>query len=570
MLILCLSAVAGCTGKPGRVSPIAVREERHQVGILDIGSEALVARVHLIRSAKTSVKVQTFIWKNDAAGRWVMYELIQAAKRGVRVQVLADQLWSEVDAKATAYAATAHANLEIKLYSPAAKRVDPSILRTAGEALLNPLRLNQRMHNKVIVADSSQAIIGGRNIADEYFDCKLGQNFRDRDALVIGPVVADMEASFDAYWAHPLAVSCVDLVDVAAVIRAGKVPRPRTLEEHRIEALHRRFEPYLRPRRVREAIYRPMATVGRVAFIADIPGKNDPERSRASRPLVEAFASAARNARESVLIQTAYLVMSHRGLRIFEELSQRGVPVTVSTNSLASINHWPVYGKYYQQQRQLIRDLGLHIYELKPLPGDIATMWPTYAEIRAQMQKRPGRRAGASVRASSSPDGTTPDLASIPHLCLHSKSFVIDSRIACISSYNLDPRSAELNTEIALLVWDRGFAKRLSDSIAIDMRPANSWVVWKRQRPVGVREFSELFGGLSTLISDLTTVDLWPAQYASCFELRSGAEPLWPGHPDFYAHYEAVGNFPWLPVGNEKRIYVRLFKAFGGVITPVL
>ena len=179
----------------------------------------------------------------------------------------------------------------------------------------------------------------------------------------------------------------------------------------------------------------------------------------------------------------------------------------------------------------------MRLYEFKPLPSDITAF---------------------------------PELDNVPRLCLHAKSLVIDGRIACIGSYNFDPRSANLNTETALLVWDKAFAGRLSESIGVDTRPGNSWVVWKQRRPAAVRAFAALFESLNAVVSGLTTIDLWPAHYTRCFELRPGAKPLPPGHPRFYDHYRAVGNFPGVNMRDGKRVYVGLFKTFGGVVTPVL
>ncbi len=158
----------------------------------------------------------------------------------------------------------------------------------------------------------------------------------------------------------------------------------------------------------------------------------------------------------------------------------------------------------------------------------------------------------------------------IPYFCLHSKSMVIDDELSAIGSYNLDPRSANLNTEAVLLIADRAFAKELVRSIRRDIRPRNSWIVWRRQRGPAARLFGGVLADVGRAEANAGGTDLWPENDASCFALKPGAQPVPPGHKSFYDNYEAVGSFPWVPAGSEKRVCSRLIQAVGEFETPLL
>ncbi len=197
------------------------RSGLHYINILNKGDDALLSIVHLIRNAQKSILIQTFIWSTDESGRFVTDELIEAAKRGVKIKVIIDYLGMSKKLQLIAYLSTIHPNIEIKLYNPVSKRVVPSKLSLIGKVLLDFRSLNQRMHNKVLIVDDRMAISGGRNYQNDYFDRSQTRNFKDRGVLVIGNVVKQMTDSFMQYWAYPLSVSSYDMKDVQLLIKRG-------------------------------------------------------------------------------------------------------------------------------------------------------------------------------------------------------------------------------------------------------------------------------------------------------------------------------------------------------------
>lgn len=541
--------LAGCTSSPcgsiewsldgaagTRVIPTV--EGEHRVRLLNDGFEALVERVRMIRAARESIVLQTFIWKNDEAGRLMLYELLEAARRGVVVRVIADQMFSENDAGDAAFAATAHERLRIKAYNPIAHRVAPTVLASLGELVTGFRDLNQRMHNKILVVDRERAITGGRNVQNAYFDLDPRLNYRDRDVRVVGPVAGEMAASFDDYWTSPLAVPLGELIDVAARIESGEHPNPKNADEMEVAALRTEIDRALLPVAGASTAGLLERTVSRVAFVADLPGKNESAWLDASGRITEQFGGLLCGARKELVIQSPYLVLGDAGAALMDDLRDDDVSILISTNSLAATDSWQTYGMFYQQKRMLLRDLDLDIYEFRPVPlGPVA------------------RRREADEE---------------PFFCLHSKSMVVDDEIAVVGSYNLDPRSGNLNTEVALLVFDPEFAGLLENSIREDLAPDRSWVLGVRDRPLGIRQVANLLESASAMVQSVTTLDPWPSRYAACFELRPGQQPVDRRHPDFYDRYENLGNFPGLGIADQKVVFARLLKGMGGAVTPIL
>ena len=174
--------------------------------MLETGDDALLARIYLIRSAQRSIDIQTFIWANDASGRYVMYELTQAALRGIQVRILIDDLSARANPEHVAHLATLHPNLTIKQYNPLSENLQAGLLSKLTSYTLKFGQTNQGMHNKTLIVDNNYAITGGRNYADDYFDRGFERSFKDRDLMVMGPVAQAMTSSFDRYWSFELSV----------------------------------------------------------------------------------------------------------------------------------------------------------------------------------------------------------------------------------------------------------------------------------------------------------------------------------------------------------------------------
>jgi len=421
--------------------------------VLDTGEEALLARAWLADHAERSIEVQYFIWSSDNIGILASEALLRAAERGVQVRVIVDDLLIDAPDK-TLLALAKHPNVEIRIYNPK-HQVGTPLHKRVLNVVTDFRGVNQRMHDKTFIVDGKVAITGGRNMADEYFDYDQAYTFRDRDVLLLGEAVTTMRANFDAFWASKLSVPVEALYDgwglMQKHVKVGAAEVQQVYRElHAYAAQPENFAP-----QVRDAIAatpdsfarlaREMAW-GRVDFIHDVPGKNDRRwlldgggRSSA------ALAKLVTGARESIVIQSPYLVMSDEAKALFKAAVARGVKVRILTNSLASTDNLQAFSGYRSQRKSLLK-MGLDIREYKPDPAN-----------RAQLLSR------------ANPPTEPPVFA------LHAKSMVIDGKIACVGTFNFDPRSENLNTEVAAVIHHPGLAQRLQAIIEADMQPENSW-----------------------------------------------------------------------------------------------
>ncbi|HEY0663022.1 MAG TPA: phospholipase D-like domain-containing protein, partial [Thiobacillaceae bacterium] len=347
-----------------------------------------------------------------------------------------------------------HPNVDIRIYNPKHQVGTP--LHTRVVNVLTDFRgVNQRMHDKTFIVDGKVAITGGRNMADEYFDYDQAYTFRDRDVLLAGEAVHAMRASFDAFWASRLAVPVASLYDgwglVKKHVRVGVAEVQQVYRElHGYAARTENFAPEVRAAidaapAAFERLAREVAW-GRVEFVHDVPGKNGNRwflggGGKSSAALAKLIAGA----RESVVIQSPYLVMSDDAKALFKAAIARGVKVRILTNSLASTDNLQAFSGYRNQRRQLL-NMGLDIREYRPDPANRSALF-----------------------SRANPPAVPPVFA------LHAKSMVIDGRIACIGTFNFDPRSENLNTEAAAVIHHAGLAQRLLALMEADMRAENSW-----------------------------------------------------------------------------------------------
>jgi phosphatidylserine/phosphatidylglycerophosphate/cardiolipin synthase-like enzyme len=532
----------------------------HYVNLLETGEDSLVLRVHLIRAARKSIDIQTFIWAGDDAGWLVLDELIAAAKRGVRVRVIVDQLFSLDDVGWLARIAAMHANIEFRLYNPTFDKAVTQPLEFAAGIVCCFSSFNQRMHNKLFLVDGEIGIAGGRNVEDRYFDWDAVFDYRDRDALVLGPVAgAEMRASFDQFWSHRRAVPLTRLNDVNARIVADAdkpepLTPPATIDWSRIESLRARATDsgYIRATFVDDAI-----RVGRVEYFSDSPDKPDHPNDRRDQALTDHIAELLRGAQREVVFETPYLVLSDRARDIFRDLYRRKprVKVIVSTNSLAATDAFYVYALSHKYKRRYLKRYGFEIHEFKPYPADASTFVPNYFSL-----------AGSGSGGDYERYGRAPLKRGGVRLGLHAKSLVIDGAIAVIGSHNFDPRSDDLNTESGFIIHDAAVAARVRDAIMQNAAPQNAWVIAKRPRPRFVERINNAIGDFSTA---LPLFDFWPFRYASSFDLKPGCEPLPPSDPRFYDCYEDVGDFPEVDL-PMKTIYTRMVTAFGAGLVGIL
>ena len=556
---------------------------QHSVALLESGEDALLARINLIRAARFRLDVQSFIYAQDDAGFLVLGELLAAARRGVRVRVLLDQLYSVDDVEMVAALASTHANFELRLYNPTFGKAHTGPLEFAAGILCCFTRFNQRMHNKLLLADGAIGITGGRNYQDRYFDWDPGFNYRDRDILVAGPAAQQMQDSFHLFWRHPRSVPAAALRDVRRRLRG--VERGRPLDRDTLLASARvpgRVEAMSRAASDAEALVRRILerarTVGEVEYVSDLPNKplerNHPSERDLSGELLELFDGA----QDRIVLQTPYLVFSKTAQRSLRALQQRKPPprIIVSTNSLAATDAFPVYALSHKYKRRYLREFGLHIYEYKPFPESIpGDSLEVRAPTRNAQRRALGDRASESRRAfgsgardlrGSARAGRVPLSREGVRMGMHAKSMVIDERIALVGTHNFDPRSDRLNTESAVIVHDAAFARELAADILADTAPGNAWVIAPRPRPAVL---SGLNYSLGKVFEALPLFDIWPFRYATSWEMKPGCAPVPRDDPRFSECYVPVGDFPQVQM-PLKSIYTRVLTAFGAGLAPIL
>jgi len=573
----------------------------HIATLLEDGESALAARVNLIRAAQHTIDVQTYIWEQDDAGKLVLDELIGAARRGVRVRILADQLFSFRDPGLLAGLARASDHMEIRLYNPTFSSARTPPLEFAAGIVCCFFRFNQRMHNKLLVVDDLVGITGGRNYEDRYFDWDPLFDYVDRDVMVGGPVARTMGASFDQFWDHKRAVPLTHLRDVNRELVADtddqKKWQPPTYDNpDRVAELVAHAED---PEWLDERLVSGSLRLNRVEYLSDLPGKTDEPKRREARALTRNIMGLVRNAKSEVVLQTPYLVMSRPAKKIFSTLHKQTDPprVVVSTNSLASTDAFAVYAMSYKHRKRYLTDYGFEIYEMKPHPtnADRDALEGQSNAIATPPVNRPlgsgggGRRLTRAERrqlaAANGPSESTgflfagsrygpsarhrpaPLLTAGVRFGLHAKSIVVDDTFAMVGTHNFDPRSDHYNTEAGVIIYDKRFADRLRGSIMQDTEPGNAWVIGPRQKKIPVlSEVNEFIGDVS---ERLPFFDLWPFRYATSYDLKPGCIPMRWTDPKFFECYEPVGDFPEVDV-SLKVIYTRMITAFGSASSGIL
>jgi phosphatidylserine/phosphatidylglycerophosphate/cardiolipin synthase-like enzyme len=559
------------------LSPIAELADRafaadtHFVTILDVGREALEIRLHLIRSARQSIDLQTYIWANDESGQLMMRELVAAARRGVRIRLLSDQLRDGMTAEYLARLAITHENLEKRIYNP-----------FLGDAIMADTDylwgmffhfdvLNHRMHCKLMVVDGRVAIVGGRNVQNRYFDLDPEFDYIDRDILVTGPVVQTMQSSFDDYWNSPIVTSLDQLADVRErLFEDGEPASLQPLASANEQDPGRIAELAIDPDYIRATFVENAFQTDRIVFTADRPMKPFVKEAATDLNTSATLREVVGNMKQSLVVQTPYPILSGSAYKMLRRLRKRNpeAEFTVSTNSLATADHYYVYALAFKRKKRNIKKLGFNIFELKNKPADIEQFIPRYAELAAD---GPDRLPETNdYRAEPAAGDELLDIFSngtpTPRISIHAKSLVIDGQVAVIGSHNFDPRSRDINTENAVIIWDEAFASALAARIRLATQPQNSWLIARSEEVPIIGYFTEMIGSVSRI---LPVFDLWPFRWASSFELRPGMTPVPRDHPDFYRRYADLGQFPTMGMDVEQ-LQVQLVSGFGAVAEPFM
>ena len=433
----------------GRVAASIARDRGGDSGflVLDRGRDALSWRLILADAAEKSIDAQYFMWKNDAAGKVMMQRLLAAAERGVRVRVLIDDSMTASDPEYLALFG-AHPHVEVRLYKPFGPK-RKSILRWVDYATHLKV-IDRRMHNKLYLVDASVEVIGGRNLANEYFEYPGKFVFRSRDLLALGPVVGASGSAFDMYWNSDWAVPIEDVVShvpTSAEAAANKT----ALDVFAADGANYPAGFHDDPKRISDemgGLEKSLLWGKGKLLVDDVPEKDGTPQTRDEfdRTGVSIGRAAAQSTDEA-LIQSAYLILETSGGKEIQALVQRGVRVKLATNSMAADNHLSAFVAYRKQRKKMLA-AGAEVYEMRP---DAKTE-------RAQFTAKELAEYGTAFG-------------------LHAKTMVFDRKIVFVGSFNLDPRSVDLNTEMGLMVESEALAGAVAESIENDIAAGNSWRV---------------------------------------------------------------------------------------------
>jgi len=558
----------------------------NMVALLGDSEPAMVARLNLIRGARQSIDVQTYIWDQDDAGQLVLDELVKAAQRGVKVRILADQLASFNDLDLLSRLARVHSDFEVRLYNPTFHKAQTPPLEFAASIVCCFLKFNQRMHNKLILVDGSIGITGGRNYQDRYFNWDNEFDYLDRDVMVGGAAAKAMAHSFDLFWQHKRSKPLTQLRDVNRRIldTPGPVSWPVPRYEHP-SRVARVLQEAGDDDWIEENILADSLRTSQVEYFSDLPAKTQQPQKRDAREFTARVMRLVGAAQHEVVLQTPYLVMSKRAQNIFKRLRESETPprIVVSTNSLASTDAFAVYALSYKHRKRYLKNYGFEIYEMKPHAADAAQANAEASSDDGPMEpqaatgggKGGSRRRSALIRntesrallGSAGSNRPAPISSEGRRFGLHAKSIVVDDNFAMVGSHNFDPRSDHYNTEAGVIVYDKRFADRLRSDILGNTAPENAWVIAPRKASIPV--LGKINEALSDISESLPLFDLWPYRYATSYDLKAGCTPMRPSDPGFFACYEPVGDFPDVALSG-KLIYTRVITAFGAGVQGVL
>jgi putative cardiolipin synthase len=424
-------AIDGATDtnlKRALATALAANPGKTGVHLLESGREAFAARMLLARVADRSLDVQYYLWRDDTTGRLLIKELWQAAERGVRVRLLLDDN-NMKGLDATLATLDAHPHIEVRLFNPYANRGV-----RVGEMVGDFSRINRRMHNKSFTADNKATIVGGRNVGDEYFGAGTPIEFADLDVLVAGSAVRETSESFDAYWNSESAYPVTALIPAATRGDAARMQEALVhLETNPAAAQY--LEAVQKTGLMRELLAGHLPLVWAPGHIvADDPVKvlQPPEQTEAHM-LPQLTRAIGKPERELDLV-SPYFIPTKTGAAALAALAQRGVKVRVLTNSLAATDVLPVHAGYVKYREPLLR-AGVRIFEMKP---------------RGERPRRGRRTFGSGGSSAES---------------LHAKTFVADRERLFVGSFNFDPRSISLNTEMGLMLESPVLASQVSQSL---------------------------------------------------------------------------------------------------------
>jgi len=420
-----------------------VQHNNRQSGfyLLSDNSDAFVARFALASTAKKTLDIQYYIMHNDASGEYLSYAMLAAADRGVRVRILVDDInLSGRDSGLKML--SQHHNIQIRIFNPLLHR---DWFRSL-ELLANLDRAGRRMHNKAFIADDTAAIIGGRNIGDEYFDDRNSLNFVDLDLLTTGSIVNDISTSFNDFWNSHWATAIEDLSKTRVVKKQLTAIRNRLKDKWHRARNTQYFRSLQQSDMTQKIIHNKIPFVWADArLFYDSPEKTagtSTDKTTHFGPQIMPYFDRAKS---SLLIATPYFVPGEQGLHWLKSKRQQAVKIKILTNSLAATDVIAVHAGYKKYRMDLL-EADVELFELKPTA------------------KRLHSRAKRLIEGSSTAS-------------LHAKYMVVDQQYVFIGSANIDPRSNAINTEIGVMVNSKELAGRVIELFEKTIEDENSYQV---------------------------------------------------------------------------------------------
>ncbi len=424
------------------INPLTgVRPGESGLTLVSSNVDAFAVRALCADAADRSLDLMYYIWDDDQTGRLLMARVIEAADRGVRVRMLLDDIGLSGNDEALR-GLDSHPSIEVRIFNPTRARRNG--LRRGVEMALRMFSVTRRMHNKAWIADGQLAVIGGRNIGDNYFDAAASANYRDLDLMMIGPVVDEASATFDDYWNGPVALPIEALGRGLSGFgrnrdHGAKLKRLRANLGNL--ARDAAAKPYIDFVRTNSGLTHLSAADlywdGSARLVADPPGKalGDVGENRLMTAIVPLFAAT----RTRLEISSPYFVPGGHGTEVLTRLVAQGAEVAVLTNSLAATDVAAVHGGYAPYRVPLLQG-GVGLFELRP--------------------------AGTPDRLS---------FLGSSNASLHTKAFTVDGRFGFVGSLNLDPRSVSLNTEMGIIFENPGLIAEIRKIHAAEIAPDLSY-----------------------------------------------------------------------------------------------
>ncbi len=415
-----------------------VRANPGESGILTLADplDAFAARTRLADAAEKTLDIQSYIWQYDITGRLMLWSIYKAADRGVRVRLLMDDHGIPGLDEPLA-ALDQHPNIHIRLFNPFVVRT-PKWLGYITDFS----RINRRMHNKSFTADNQATIVGGRNIADEYFGANPQALFADLDVLAVGPVVQDVSRDFDRYWASASSYPAEDILPASSEAELASVLDTLAATEH-VPAARRYLRTVEESDFLQKLLDREISYVwAPVTMVSDDPAKGLGLHTN-DQLLSEQLDRALGEPQHRVTLVSPYLIPTDSGMKVFRALVEEGIEVRALTNSLAANDIAIVHAGYVRYRRPLL-EAGVQLYEMRPLSPELQ---PDKVDV--------------GIMGSSASN-------------LHAKTFAVDGETLFVGSLNFDPRSTHLNTEQGFVIESPKLAREM-EAMFDEQVPLNAY-----------------------------------------------------------------------------------------------